>query len=278
VRDRFTRIRSVSAALFLGLAPWFWSAAEGLVIATPAEIQADLESVVCKSSAREAAVVNLFGKMGASPEDITIEKTGGIHNVVIYKKGNSEEKIIVGAHYDKVSPGCGAIDNWSGIVILANIYRSLRGVLTQKSVEFVAFGGEEEGLLGSKAMAGKMNKEQIAITSAMINLDSFGMGAVQAAANLSSPKLVDFAAALAKELNIPFGNSPIGGADADSSSFRVRKIPAITLHALTGGWEQTLHSDNDQLKVVKLVSVYTGYRFALLMVVEIDQAPLDKWR
>ena len=278
MRNRFTSVRNLYSALFVALLPLFASMADELVISTPAEIHGDLESVVCKSTDRESAVVRLFEKMGASSEEITIEKPGGVHNIVLRKAGSSDETIIVGAHYDKVLRGCGAIDNWTGIVVLANIYRSLRSVPTQKSLEFVAFGREEEGLLGSKAMVGKMSKDQIARTCAMVDLDSFGMGAVQAATNLSSSKLVDLASTLAKQSKIPFGHSSLPGADGDSTPFRDRKIPAILLHGLTLDWPGTLHSERDQLKAVKPEGVYSGYRLALLMVVEIDQAPLDKWR
>jgi aminopeptidase YwaD len=251
--------------------------ADAPAISTPGALKAELDGVVCKQGEREAAVVSLFEKMGAGPQEITIEKPNGIHNVVVRKAGMSEETIIIGAHYDKASHGCGAIDNWSGVVALANIYRSLRNLQTQKTLEFVAFGEEERGLLGSKAMAGKLSKEQMARTSAMVNLDSFGMGNVQAATNLSSPKLLELASTLAARLQIRFETAPIAG-DSDSSPFRNRKIPAITLHGMAGEWWKTLHSENDRAEAVNLQSVYLGYRLGLLMVLEIDQAPLDKWR
>src|SRR5262249_55597885 len=102
------RMRSLFAALFLAIVPLIAWSADDPVIATPAEIQADLESVVCKSTEREAAVVKLFEKMGASSEEITIEKPGGVHNIVMRKTGSGDGTVIVGAHYDKVLRGCGA--------------------------------------------------------------------------------------------------------------------------------------------------------------------------
>ncbi|MEN3334092.1 MAG: hypothetical protein V7641_3457 [Blastocatellia bacterium] len=248
------------------------------VISTPDEIKAEFADVVCQNGKRQAAVKALFEKMGASVNDITVEKFGSVENLVIRKPGATPETIVIGAHYDKVPAGCGAIDNWSGIVALAHVYRSLRNLKTQKTLLFVAFGKEEEGLVGSKAMVKAMSKEQAAGVCAMVNMDSFGMGATQAAANMSSRKLMELAATLTKRMHIPYNNAPINGGDADSSSFIDKKIPAVTLHGLAGDWTKVLHTANDQPAKVDTVGVYLGYRLALGMVIEINNVPCDQWR
>lgn len=248
------------------------------VISTPDEIKAEFTDVVCQNGKRQAAVKALFEKMGASVNDITVEKFGGVENLVVRKPGATAETLIIGAHYDKVPAGCGAIDNWSGIVALAHIYRSLRNLKTQKALLFVAFGKEEEGLVGSKAMVKAMSKEPAAGVCAMINMDSFGLGAAQAAANLLSKKMMDLAATLAKRMQMPYGDAAVYGGDSDSSSFIAKKIPAITLHGVTSDWPKILHSANDKPEKVDTVSVYLGYRLALGMVIEINNAPCDAWR
>ncbi|HKP11154.1 MAG TPA: M20/M25/M40 family metallo-hydrolase, partial [Blastocatellia bacterium] len=224
------------------------------------------------------AVRALFEKMGAPADGITVEKFGGVENLVVRKPGATAETVIVGAHYDKVSRGCGAIDNWSGIVAMAHVYRSLRNVRLQKTLLFVAFGKEEEGLIGSKAMVGAMSKEHAAQVCAIVNLDSFGMGAAQAAANMSSKKLMELAAALAKRMQMPFGDAAVADAGADSMPFLERHIPAITLHGLTSDWMKVLHTDDDKPAKVEPLSVYLGYRLALGLVIEINNAPCGQWR
>ena len=248
------------------------------VISTPDEIKAEFTDVVCQNGKRQAAVKALFEKMGASVNDITVEKFGGVENIVVRKPGATAETVIIGAHYDKVPAGCGAIDNWSGIVAMAHVYRSLRNLKTQKTLLFVAFGKEEEGLVGSKAMVKAMSKEQVAGVCAMVNIDSFGMGATQAAANMSSKKLMELAASLTKRMQIPYGDAAINDAGADSMSFIARNIPAITLHGLGSDWMKILHTSNDKPEKVDTVSVYLGYRLALGMVIEINNAPCDAWR
>jgi Iap family predicted aminopeptidase len=247
-------------------------------LSTADEIKAEFNDVVCDNGKRQAAVKALFEKMGAPAADISVVKLGSVENVILRKSGATAETIIIGAHYDKVSRGCGAIDNWSGIVAMAHIYRSLRNVHSQKTLLFVAFGKEEEGLVGSKAMVKAMSQEQAAQVCAMVNLDSFGMGAAQAAPNMSSKKLMGLAETLAKRMKIPYGDAAIPDAGADSMSFIDRKIPAITLHGLANDWMKVLHSDNDKPASVNAESVYIGYRLALAIVVEIINVPCNAWR
>jgi Iap family predicted aminopeptidase len=254
--------------------------ASKLRISTPEEIRAEFDSVPCKNGDRLNAVKALFEKMGAKTEEITVEKVRGVENVVIRKAAakDSPEKIVIGAHYDKVPDGCGAIDNWTGIVALAHIYRSLKELPLKKNVIFVAFGKEEEGLVGSSGMAGGIKKEQAAEYCAMINIDSLGLAVPQTLDNVSSKKLIDFTVALAKEMNVPFSHTRVDGASSDSASFIDKKIPAVTIHALSNDWRKILHSSNDKPLKINHESVYVGYRVALALLVRVDSADCQAFR
>lgn len=245
---------------------------------TQEQIKADLQSVPCKNEDRLSAVKSLFEKMGAGLSEISVDKYRNVENLVITKPGASTEKIIIGAHYDKVSLGCGAIDNWTGIVAMAHIYKTLKPVSLNKTLLFVAFGKEESGLVGSAAMAQGIDKEQVAQYCAMVNIDSLGLGAPQVADNMSSRKLLDAAASLAKSMNMPFGHASIAGADSDSSSFIGKKIPALTIHGMTNEWPLILHSTKDQPSKINSTSVYLGYGLALALVYSIDKASCDAYR
>ena len=249
-----------------------------LVISTPEEFKAEFESVPCKDEDRLNAVKVLFEKMGASQSEISIEKYKNVENLVVRKQGASEEMIVIGAHYDKVPEGCGALDNWTGIVTLARLYKSLRNQLLKKTIVFVAFGKEEKGLIGSRAMVGAIDKDHVAQYCEMINFDSLGLAMPQVADNMSSKKLGSFAADVAKELKVPFNHASIEGADADSSSFIGKKIAAVTIHGMTNEWPTILHTSNDQPAKVKPVSVYLGYRLALAMVIRLDNLACGEYR
>ena len=249
-----------------------------LKLSTPEDLAKDFAAVPCEDKQRLAAVRLLFENAGAPPPDVTIDQYENVENLVVIKKGESSEKIVIGAHYDKTTAGCGAIDNWTGQVALSHLYRSLRDVPLKKTLVFVAFGSEEKGLVGSRAMTKAMSQEQVAEHCAMINIDSLGLGPPRVADNMSSRKLARFTGKLAKELEIPFGHARIRRANSDSSAFVAKKIPAVTIHGLHNDWVTILHSKHDQASRVDPASVYLGYRLALAMVVRLDQSACGAYR
>ena len=216
--------------------------------------------------------------MGASQSDIAVESFKNVENVVLIKKGKTAERIVIGAHYDKVSAGCGAVDNWTGIVALAHLYRSLKNVPGEKTLVFVAFGKEEIGLVGSRAMVEAISKEQLDLYCSMINIDSLGLAIPQLAKNMSGGKLDTLAIEVAKAMEMPFSHGYISGGDSDSSSFAAKKIPAITITGLSEDWPKILHSDKDQSPKIIDLSVYLGYRLALAMILRLDQSSCNAYR
>lgn len=254
----------------------------GLRLSTLEELRSEFDSVPCKNGERLKAVKSLFEEMGADPAEITVEKFRNVENLVIRKPGalpeTTKEKIVIGAHYDKTDIGCGAVDNWTGIVALAHVYRSLREAMLNKTVVFVAFGKEEIGLVGSTAMVDAIKKEEREEYCAMINIDSLGLAGLQVADNLSSKNLVDFSANLAREMNMPFKHGQLIGGASDSNSFINKKIPAVMIHALSIDWNRILHTGFDQAAKVKAESVYSGYRLALALLVRIDKMDCQAFR
>jgi Iap family predicted aminopeptidase len=251
-------------------------------ISTEEEIGSEFGNVPCKNKDRLAAVKALFEQMGAKPDEITIEKFGSGENAVITIPGTSAnvsaEKIVVGAHYDKVADGCGALDNWTGVVAVAHIYRTVKDLKFAKTVVFVAFGEEEKGLWGSKAMVDKIKKEQTGDYCAMINIDSLGIALPQVADNMSSKNLLDATADIARQMNLPFAHATIPDAGADSMSFVSKKIPAVTIHGMTNDWPKILHSSNDKPEKVNRQSVYLGYRLALALLAKVEESPCQAFR
>jgi len=269
----------VFAFLLLVLAPASFGSQDGLlIISTQEEIVRDFAAVPCKDNERLKSVQALFARMGAQAEQVTVEKLDEVENVVVRKPGKSPETLVIGAHYDKTPDGCGAIDNWTGIVTLAHLYRSLKAVPLQKTLIFIAFGKEEKGLLGSKAWVRNIKKEEADQYCAMINIDSLGMAAPQLLENLSSKPLVNRAADLAQRMKIPFSKFNIHGAGADSESFIAKKIPALTISAIANGWERVLHTGKDQAAKVNPASLYLGYRLALALITELNSLPCDASR
>ena len=269
-------LRSAIGLFLLAMIPSV-ATGQGDILSTVEQIQNEFDSVPCKKQERLPAVRALFEKMGAKTEDIQSQKTNGVENFVVRRSTNPPglDTVIIGAHYDFLGGGCGAIDNWTGIVTLAHLYRTIGKLSPRKNILFVAFDREEQGLVGSSAMARAIKKEEISHYCAMINLDSFGLAVPFALANVSSPSMIRLSEEVADQINVPFVTATISSADADSSSFVRRNIPAITLSGLSNDWDSILHSKKDQAGKIQPASVYFGYRIALAMWGRIDEAPCD---
>jgi Zn-dependent M28 family amino/carboxypeptidase len=252
--------------------------AQSVPIASEADLKAALERAPCKDEERQAGVTEMFASVGAAPDAIVTQKLGKIENVIITKPGKTKETVIVGAHFDKTNEGCGVIDNWTGIVILAKLYKTIMALDTQKTFVFAAFAKEEKGLLGSSAMADKIPKEERANVCAMVNFDSFGFTYPQALGNVSDSSLVKLAQSISKDMKLPFASAEISNASSDSASFRAKKIPSISLHGLDGRWQNYLHSNSDKLSNVNMQSVYVAYRHGLIMLSKIENSPCNTFR
>lgn len=102
-------------------------------------------------------------------------------NLIGCRKGVSGQYIIIGAHYDSLLPdpktGClrpGANDNASGVAVLLSLVDKLNKIPLQDNILFVAFGGEEKGLLGSMSFLNKITFDK-EVVKEMINLDMLGL-------------------------------------------------------------------------------------------------------
>ncbi len=118
--------------------------------------------------------------------DVELLKNMETMNIVGYLGGSDDqlkdEYIVIGAHADHIGPigdrvFYGANDNASGTAVMLEIARAFSGLARRprRSIVFIAFAGEEMGLLGSKYYTQHplfpLNK-----TKAMINLDMVGSG------------------------------------------------------------------------------------------------------
>ena len=246
---------------------------------TEQSIKVDLDRVVCRDKERIEAVRQIFISKGANADDIVFAESKKVRNIIVTKKGKTSDIIVIGAHYDKVPDGCGAIDNWTGIVVLANLYAAFAPVETDKTLVFAAFGREEEGLIGSREMVKSIAKENRLKYCSMVNLDSFGLHYPQVLTNASNAKMTKFAKEIAAEVKMPFTEASLAGsADADSSSFLDGGIPAITFHGLSNKWPEILHSSNDKLEKVNIRAVYVAFQFAALYLNRLEPRPCAVFR
>jgi len=76
-----------------------------------------------------------------------------VDNVVAEIPGREAngEYVLIGAHLDSWQPGTGAQDNGTGVATVLGVAQAIKaaGLTPRRTMRFVLFGGEEEGLLGS---------------------------------------------------------------------------------------------------------------------------------
>lgn len=164
-------------------------------------------------------------------------------NVVAVLPGitQPEQIIVFGGHYDSASnsptAAPGADDNASGTACVLQCARVLSGYTFERTVVFVAFGAEEQGLEGSEYYAAQASAagEDIA---AMINVDMLGYLApgdvldVDVVSNAASEWLRDWALSVAAtyvpETPAVKGTLP-SSASSDHVAFWDQGYPAIWL-------------------------------------------------
>lgn len=189
--------------------------------------------------------------------EVSINRNATLANNVIGvlpgKGPNANETIVIGAHYDHVgrggrgslAPGSidvhnGADDNASGTTLLMELARRLgkHSEGFDRRIVFIAFAGEELGLLGSKAYV-KNPVIPLDQTLAMLNFDMVGRSADNVFTIFGTKTSSVWEPMLTKNEmkdRLIFNRKAPGLGPSDHSSFYEKKIPV--LHFFTG-----LHGD-----------------------------------
>ncbi|MDW8852436.1 M20/M25/M40 family metallo-hydrolase [Flavobacterium sp. MMLR14_040] len=213
---------------------------------------------------------NLFVKEGLNKvksDSVTTQ------NVVGYIEGSDEnlknEFIVIGAHYDHwgwggqtsgskkkdvVAIHNGADDNASGVSALLCILEELSKakVKPKRSIIFISFSGEEEGLLGSKYFVSHLPVEKTAV-KVMLNMDMVGRLNPEKQIYMGGAGTFPEGVELMKKLGENSGLNPVvhagevGG--SDHVSFYKSGISVIGFH--TGGHPQ-YHTPEDDVDLINI--------------------------
>jgi len=234
-----------------------------------------VQAVPQKNESRAESIKGLFAEAGCansvSEQKLTHSKYS---NIICRLPGESDETIIVGAHYDKVAEGTGAIDNWTGAALLSSLYESLAKTKTRHTFLFIAFCEEETGLAGSEFYVSHMTKEDVARTKAMVNMDTLGLSSTKIWVHRADKSLVQALRAVAVALKLPASEVDVEEVGTtDSESFAPKHIPRITIHSVTQQTFAILHTRRDTLKELHPEEYYDTYRLLSAYLVYLDQLP-----
>jgi len=97
-------------------------------------------------------------------------------NIIATKKASIQDPdiLIISAHYDTVSGTIGANDDASGTTVLLELAKAVENLKTDTEIRFIAFSGEEEGLLGSTYYVNNLPEQEKARIIGDIQIDTLG--------------------------------------------------------------------------------------------------------
>jgi Zn-dependent M28 family amino/carboxypeptidase len=241
----------------------------------PEQIEKRLDAAATTQAERGAYLRQEFQAAGCADvkdDPVAHEKQP---NIVCVMPGKTSRQIVVGAHYDFVSEGRGIVDNWSGAALLPSFVESLKTEPREHTFVFIAFTGEEDGMVGSKSFVAHLSKEQRQNVAMMVNLDTLGLSTTKVWTSHSSKALVNALFSVASSTNSPLAVMNADGvAKTDSDSFRDANIPEICVHSVTQDTFKILHSRNDQMSAIRRNDYYETYRLMASYLAAID-ASLD---
>jgi len=212
-------------------------------------------------------------------------------NVVAYIEGSDpnlkNEYVVLGAHYDHLGMGGaesgsrrpdttavhnGADDNASGVAAMIEIAEKLSAMKDslKRSVVFVAFAGEEMGLLGSKFFIENPLFDLKSVQT-MINLDMVGRldttsNTLSIGGTGTSTVFENLLKEMEKTSNLNIAQSPEGFGPSDHASFYVLDIPVLFF---TSGGNSEYHTPFDDADLINFNGMKKVADFGFQLIVNL---------
>ena len=215
-------------------------------------------------------------------------------NVIGYLDNNADNAIILGAHYDHLGYGDfgsrspnskeihnGADDNASGVALILELAKQLKKDNINSNIIFIAFSGEELGLLGSDYFASNIKeffKQELKDTiwcKYMLNFDMVGKlknnkltingVGTSSWSSLIKEVLSQEQKQNKKALNINEISSGIG--PSDYTSFYKQKIPVLSFFT---GAHKDYHTPKDDFDRLNYYGIYEILLFTKSIIKEAD--------
>ena len=184
-----------------------------------------------------------------------------IYNTVGEIRGSEhpDEVVVLGAHLDSWDLGQGTLDNGTGVAVVLETARQLAKCPPPKrTIRFVLFTGEEQGLLGSSAYV-KEHKAEMPRISACIVHDT-GTGKVTGLGWTNRPELkpvIESELAVLKELGVEqlMGRTFPG---SDHVPFERAGVPACMFNQEIAGYRIAHHTSADTLDMANEADLIQG--------------------
>lgn len=204
-------------------------------------------------------------------------------NVIATIPGTSrklkKEKIIIGGHLDSWDLATGAIDNGIGafsIIDVARVFKSAQ-LQSKRTIEFVLFMGEEQGLLGSKYMTSKYKSDKkLQEVKLMMNLDMVNnVRGFNAMGNDELKTFFDQVGMTIQQVDTSFANanSNRAGLHSDHQPFMLQGIP---VSAPSGSFPvkayNCYHANCDRIDLIDRNHLQNNVRYTAMMLYALANA------
>jgi len=193
-------------------------------------------------------------KRGPVDVELTITNTIGdvpadVYNTVAEIPGSEkpDEVVIIGAHIDSWDLGTGTTDNGTGSMVALEAARAIQklGLKPKRTIRFVLFSGEEQGLCGSRAYVEAHKAELPKISVALI--DDIGTGKIVSFGlmeNYQDQEIMQRIVAPLRPLGmLEMSERPLGG--SDHATFDAAGVPGFYGIQEAAQYFQTHHTQAD---------------------------------
>ena len=240
------------------------------------ELAADLATIAghrtrhSASDSFHTAATWAAARLGAAGLTVTTQPVPGgggrCHNVIADRPGSGpapRDVVLVTAHLDSVNrlgpqaPAPGADDNASGSAGVLALARALAGSAAVLDLRLVLFGGEEQGLLGSRRYVEELPGAERARIRVVVNMDMIaglnvpvrGVLLEGAAVSRDVVDALARASATYTGLGVSVSTNP---ANSDHVPFIDVGIPAVLTIEGADGTNQRIHTELDTLPLLDL--------------------------
>src|SRR5262249_2998959 len=186
-----------------------------------------------------------------------------------------DEFVVVGAHLDSWDLGQGTTDNGTGSSVVLEAARILArcGARPKRTIRFVLFTGEEQGLHGSRPYI-EQHKDEMPRTSAALVHDT-GTGRVRGVGAGNRPGTVttlERELVSLRDLGVTdFKSISIGG--SDHQSFARERVPGFCMVQDPSGYFLTHHTQADTLDAAKEPDLIQGAQVLAVTAMRIANLP-----
>ncbi len=197
-------------------------------------------------------------------------------NVVAELKGSEkpDEFVVLGAHLDSWELGTGALDNGCNAALVIDTLRTIKasGLHPKRSIRFILFSGEEEGLLGSHAYVEAHRAELDNAVGAVVldmgtgHITGFSLGGRKDVYAAVKPMLTPLK---------PFGAATLT-TDAqwgsDHFDFMLQGVPTLFANQIEANYLLNYHAMSDTFDKVDMPQLKTHVAEAAALVFSIANA------